>query len=84
MVPKLSDGNFRAFGNSTENPIALSVIGSYSTIQIASQPKNGILIVRDRQIFYTPNKDFIGDDNATVSSRVLEALQTSQSSTLQW
>ena len=66
MVPKLSDGNFRAFGNSTENPIALSVIGSYSTIQIASQPKNGILTVRDRQIFYTPNKDFIGDDNATV------------------
>jgi hypothetical protein len=48
--------------NSVNNDITLVVHGTYSNVTILSQPSHGEVMTTGCSIFYTPNKEYVGED----------------------
>ncbi len=65
--------------NSNANPIAVSVSGSFTQLNINRSPAHGTVNISGNQFIYTPNKDFSGTDSfsyqaANASGRSNDAL----------
>ncbi|HGJ65599.1 TPA: tandem-95 repeat protein [bacterium] len=73
IVKKVNDAPFANSQSITTNedtPVSITLAGTDAdkdplTFKIVTQPKNGTIIETDKEIIYTPNRDFNGNDSFT-------------------
>ena len=56
------------FNTVTPIDLAAMTAGTFSSITIATQPTNGIVLVRGSVITYTPNPNYFGPDSFTYTA----------------
>ncbi len=67
-TPIVKDLDITVPANSTLNPIAPQISGNVNSIAITAAPLHGTLNTSGLQITYTPSKDFIGNDEFSMTA----------------
>lgn len=78
--PSLESGNVRVSANTTLNLITPAITGNATSLSIVGTPAHGVVTVNGLDLFYTPNRDYVGADQ--VSLYVVGAAGSSNVATL--